>query len=34
MRFDLEKRTTEFAKNVIRLCRKLIHNSMNNRLIG
>ncbi|MCF7906975.1 four helix bundle protein [Patescibacteria group bacterium] len=34
MRFDLEERTTEFAKNVIRLCRKLTHNSMNSRLIG
>ena len=34
MRFDLEERTTEFAKNVIRLCRKLTRDSMNNRLIG
>ena len=34
MRFDLEERTTEFAKNIIRLCRKLKRDSMNNRLIG
>ncbi|OGM99575.1 MAG: hypothetical protein A3B91_03465 [Candidatus Yanofskybacteria bacterium RIFCSPHIGHO2_02_FULL_41_29] len=32
--FDLEKRTTEFAKQVIRLCKELPKNSMNNRLIG
>lgn len=32
--FDLEDRTTEFAKRVIRLCRALPKNSMNNRLIG
>jgi len=32
--FDLEKRTTEFAKSVIRLCRELPKNSMNDRLIG
>jgi len=33
-KFDLEDRTTEFAKRVIRLCRALPKNSMNNRLIG
>jgi four helix bundle protein len=32
--FDLEKRTTNFAKRVIRLCHALPKNSMNNRLIG
>jgi len=32
--FDLEERTTEFAKRVIRLCKELPKNSMNNRLIG
>jgi len=32
--FDLERRTTEFAKSVIRLCRELPKNSMNDRLIG
>jgi len=31
--FDLEKRTTEFAKTVIRLCTKLPRHSINNRLI-
>lgn len=31
--FDLEKRTTEFAKAVIRLCKVLPCNSINNRLI-
>jgi four helix bundle protein len=30
--FDLEKRTTEFAKSVIRLCRKLPKDSINNRI--
>lgn len=33
-KFDLEDRTTEFAKRVIRLCKELPKNSMNNRLIG
>ena len=33
-KFDLEERTTEFAKRVVRLCRALPKNSMNNRLIG
>ncbi len=32
--FDLEKRTTEFAKRVIRLCHALPKNSMNSRLVG
>ncbi len=32
--FDLEERTTEFAKRVIRLCKVLSKNPMNNRLIG
>ena len=32
-KFDLEKRTTEFAKRVIRLCKELPKNSINNRLI-
>jgi four helix bundle protein len=32
--FDLEKRTTEFAKAVIRVCRTLPRNPMNDRLIG
>jgi four helix bundle protein len=31
--FDLEKRTTEFGKSVVRLCQKLPPNSVNNRLI-
>ena len=33
-KFDLEDRTTEFAKRVIRLCRALPKNAMNNRLVG
>lgn len=32
--FDLEERTTEFAKRVIRLCKALPRNPMNYRLIG
>ncbi len=32
--FDLEKRTLEFAKNVIKLCRTLPKNVINNELIG
>ena len=32
--FDLEKRTLEFSKNVIRLCKKLHKNVINNELIG
>jgi four helix bundle protein len=31
--FDLEKRTTEFAKAVIRLCTKLPKNPINNRMV-
>ena len=33
-KFDLEERTTEFAKRVIRLCKVLPKDAMNNRLIG
>lgn len=33
-KFDLEERTTEFAKQVIRYCLKLPHNSMNERFKG
>ena len=33
-KFDLEDRTTEFAKRVVRLCRALPKNSMNSRLVG
>lgn len=33
-KFDLEERTTEFAKSVIRLCRSLPKDTINNRLIG
>jgi len=32
--FDLEKRTTEFAKAVIRICKDLPRNPMNDRLVG
>ncbi len=32
--FDLEKRTTEFAKSVIQLCKKLPKNSINYRLVS
>ena len=32
--FDLEKRTTEFAKAVIRVCQTLPSNPINNRIIG
>lgn len=32
--FDLEKRTTEFAKSVIRACKDLPRNPMNDRLVG
>jgi four helix bundle protein len=32
--FDLEKRTTMFAKRTIHLCHALPKNAMNNRLIG
>ena len=33
-KFDLEDRTTEFAKRVVRLCISLPKNSINNRLTG
>ncbi|OGI26462.1 MAG: hypothetical protein A3J76_00730 [Candidatus Moranbacteria bacterium RBG_13_45_13] len=33
-KFDLEKRTTEFAKRVIRLCKALPRNPINDRLTG
>ena len=32
--FDLEKRTTEFGKAVIRLCKSLARNPINDRLVG
>ena len=32
--FDLERRTTEFAKAVIRVCKTLPRNPMNDRLVG
>jgi len=32
--FDLEYRTTEFAKRVIRLCRSVPKDSVNNRITG
>jgi four helix bundle protein len=32
--FDLEDRTLKFAKAVIRLCKQLAKNPMNNRLVG
>ena len=34
MKFDLEERTTEFAKRVVRLCRALPKDSINSRLSG
>lgn len=33
-KFDLEERTTEFARRVVRLCRSLPKDSVNNRLNG
>jgi len=33
-KFDLEERTTEFAQRVIRLCKKLPRNPINDRLVG
>ena len=33
-KFDLEERTTEFARKVIRLCKKLPRNPINDRLVG
>ncbi|MDP2922718.1 MAG: four helix bundle protein [Candidatus Omnitrophota bacterium] len=32
--FDLERRTTEFAKAVIRMCKSLPRNPTNDRLVG
>ncbi len=32
--FDLEKRTTEFGKAVVRMCKDLVRNPMNDRLVG
>jgi four helix bundle protein len=32
--YDLEKRTTEFAKSVIRICNTLPRNPINDRLVG
>jgi four helix bundle protein len=34
MIIDLEKRTTEFAKNIVRLCKKLPNDCINVRLIS
>jgi four helix bundle protein len=31
--YDLEKRTLEFSKKIIRLCKKLPHDRINNRLV-
>lgn len=33
-KFDLEERTTEFARKVIRLCKRLPRDPINDRLIG
>ncbi|MDP8248341.1 MAG: four helix bundle protein [Candidatus Tritonobacter lacicola] len=33
-RFDLEERTTEFARRVIRMCKSLPRNPINDRLVG
>jgi len=33
-KFDLEERTTEFAKHVVRLCKNLSKNPINQRLVG
>jgi four helix bundle protein len=33
-KFDLERRTTEFAKKVIQFCKTLERNPINNRLVG
>lgn len=33
-RYDLEERSTEFARRIIRLCKELPRNPINNRLIG
>ena len=34
MKYDLERRTTEFAKTIIRICKNLPRNPMNDRLTG
>jgi len=34
MKYDLETRTTKFAKTVIRLCKELSRNPINDRLVG
>lgn len=33
-KYDLEERSTEFAKRVIRLCKELPKDAMNSRLVG
>ena len=33
-KYDLEKRTTAFAVDVVRLCRRLVSDSINNRICG
>jgi four helix bundle protein len=33
-KFDLEDRTTNFAKKIIRLCKKLPRNPINDRIVG
>ena len=33
-KFDLEERTTKFAKDVVKLCKNLPRNPMNDRLVG
>ena len=33
MKYDLEERTLEFAKNIIRLCKKLPNNTVNFKLV-
>ncbi|MDD2890480.1 MAG: four helix bundle protein [bacterium] len=33
-KFDLEDRTTDFARKVIRMCKELPRNPMNDRLVG
>jgi len=33
-KFDLEDRTTGFAKKVVKLCKDLPRNPMNDRIIG
>ena len=33
-KFDLEERTTNFARKVVRLCKSLPRNPMNDRIVG